>query len=160
MAGKKKPKQASNTIVLNKKARHDYFIEDEIEAGLALQGWEVKSLREGKVQLTDSYVLIKDGEAWLLGVNITPLPTVSTHHTVEPDRTRKLLLHNREIARLFAAITQKGYTCVCTGLYWKKHLVKCKIALARGKAKQDKRATEKEKDWDREKQRLMRDKNR
>ena len=160
MSGKKKPKTGSNTIALNKKARHDYFIEDEIEAGLVLEGWEVKSLREGKVQLTDSYVFFKDGEAWLLGMNINPLPTVSTHRIVDPVRTRKLLLHDREIARLFAAVSQKGLTCVCTALYWKKHLVKCKIALARGKAQQDKRASEKQKDWSREKQRLLRNQNR
>ncbi len=157
---KKKPKPGSNTIALNKKARHDYFIEDEIEAGIALQGWEVKSLRAGKVQLTDTYVLIQNGEAWLLGAHITPLPTVSTHFVVDPTRTRKLLLHNREIARLFAATSQKGYSCVCTALYWKKHLVKCKIALGKGKAKQDKRETEKQKDWDREKQRVLRHTNR
>jgi len=159
MAGKK-PKVADNTIALNKKARHDFFIEDEIEAGIALQGWEVKSLRAGKVQLMDSYVLLKDGEAWLFGVTISPLPTVSTHFEVDPMRTRKLLLHDREIARLFTATSQKGYTCICTVMYWKGQMVKCKIALAKGKAKEDKRETEKTKDWERDKQRLLRQSNR
>ena len=157
---KKKAKVSSNTIVVNKKARHDYFIEDQFEAGLVLEGWEVKSLRAGKIQLTDAYVLLKDGEAWLLGVNIAPLPTTSTHTQPDPTRTRKLLLHNKEIAKLFAAVSQKGYTCVCTSFYWKQHLVKCKIALAKGKEKQDKRASEKEKDWSREKQRALRETNR
>ena len=152
----KKPKVADNTIALNKKARHDYYIEEEIEAGLVLQGWEVKSLRAGKVQLMDSYVLLKDGEAWLFGVTIMPLPTVSTHFEVDPLRTRKLLLHDREIARLFAATSQKGYTCICTVMYWKGQIVKCKIGLAKGKAKEDKRESEKEKDWARDKQRLLR----
>lgn len=159
MAGKKKS-QESTTIAQNKKARHDYFIEEEIEAGIALQGWEVKSARAGKVQLVDSYVLFKDGEAWLFGALITPLLTVSTHFEVDPQRTRKLLLKDREIARLFTAVSQKGYTCLCTVMYWKGHLVKCKIALARGKAKEDKREAEKEKDWQRDRQRLLRQSNR
>lgn len=152
----KKTKTADNTIALNKKARHDYFIEDEIEAGIALQGWEVKSLRAGKVQLVDSYVLLKNGEAWLLGAHITPLPTVSTHYEVDPQRTRKLLLHDSEIARLVKAVSQKGYTCLCTVMYWKGHLVKCKIALGKGKGQEDKREVQKEKDWNLDKQRLLR----
>lgn len=156
----KKPKVADNTIALNKKARHDYFIEEEIEAGIVLQGWEVKSLRAGKVQLMDSYVLLKDGEAWLFGVTISPLPTVSTHFEVDPQRTRKLLLHDREISRLFTATSQKGYTCICTVMYWKGQIVKCKIGLAKGKAKEDKRESEKEKDWARDKQRVLRQANR
>jgi len=154
-----KPK-TDTTIALNRKVRHDFFIEDEIEAGMVLQGWELKSLRAGKIQLLDSYVLLKDGEAWLLGATITPLPTVSTHFVADPQRTRKLLLHDRELARLFAAVSQKGYTCVCTVMYWKGQRVKCKIALAKGKAKEDKRETEKEKDWQRDKQRLLRQNNR
>jgi SsrA-binding protein len=154
--GSKKKQMTDTTIVLNKKARHDYFIEDEIEAGLVLQGWEVKSLRAGKVQLVDSYVLLKDGEAWLLGALITPLPTTSSHYEIDPQRTRKLLLHDREIARLVKAVNQKGYTCVCTVMYWKGHLVKCKVALARGKEKADKRQAEKDKDWNRDRQRILR----
>lgn len=152
----KKVTRSDNTIALNKRARHDYFIEEEIEAGIALQGWEVKSLRAGKVQLVDSYVLLKNGEAWLLGANISPLPTTSTHYEVDPQRTRKLLLHDSEIARLVKAVSQKGYTCLCTVLYWKGHLAKCKIALAKGKAQEDKREVEREKDWNRDKQRLLR----
>ncbi|MEX2962678.1 SsrA-binding protein SmpB [Microbulbifer sp. TYP-18] len=152
----KKKSAPSNTIALNKKARHDYFIEDRFEAGLELQGWEVKSCREGKAQLTDSYVIFKRGEAWLLGARIQPLPSASTHFVTEPDRTRRLLLNKRELSRLIAAVEQKGHTVVATALYWKKHLIKCEIALAKGKASHDKRETEKERDWNREKQRLMR----
>lgn len=153
---KKKNAQSSNTIALNKKARHDYFIEEKFEAGLELQGWEVKSCREGKAQLTDSYVIFKNGEAWLLGARVQPLPSASTHFVTEPDRTRRLLLNKRELAKLIAAVEQKGHTVVATALYWKKHLIKCEIALAKGKAKHDKRETEKQRDWNREKQRLMR----
>ena len=154
---KKKPKIADNTIALNKRARFDYHIEETFEAGVALAGWEVKSLRAGKAQITDSYVLIKDGEAWLLGANITPLETVSTHFVADPTRTRKLLLHKKELAKILAATQQKGMTCVCTALYWKGHLVKAKIGLARGKQDHDKRQTSKERDWNRQKQRIMRD---
>ncbi|WP_250459023.1 SsrA-binding protein SmpB [Microbulbifer litoralis] len=157
---KKKKAQSSSTIALNKKARHDYFIEERFEAGLELQGWEVKSCREGKAQLTDSYVIFKRGEAFLLGARVQPLPSASTHFVTEPDRTRRLLLNKRELAKLVAAVEQKGHTVVATALYWKKHLVKCEIALAKGKAKHDKRETEKNRDWNREKQRLMRTENR
>lgn len=152
---KDKQNQSGGTIALNKKARHDYFIEERYEAGISLQGWEVKSLRAGKCQLVDSYVLMKDGEAFLLGAHISPLNSINTHFVIDPQRTRKLLLKNRELADIFAAVQQKGYTCVCTAMYWKKHLVKCEIALAKGKANHDKREVEKEKDWNREKQRLM-----
>lgn len=152
----KKQKISPGTIVQNKKARHDYHIEEKFEAGLVLTGWEVKSLRAGKVQLTESYVLLKDGEAWLLGAHITPLNTASTHVIADPTRTRKLLLNKRELAKLFSTTTQKGYTCVPLALYWKKNRVKCEIALATGKKQHDKRATEKERDWGREKQRIMR----
>lgn len=156
---KKKSKPASNTIALNKRARHDYILSDKLEAGLALQGWEVKSLREGKVQITDTYVLLQNGEAFLLGANITPLLSASTHFVTDPTRTRKLLLHSKELAKLIEATQQKGYTCVCTALYWKKHLVKAEIALAKGKKEHDKRESEKNRDWDRQKQRLMRQHN-
>ena len=153
---KKKPKTPDNTIAQNKRARHDYHFDETFEAGIVLEGWEVKSLRAGKCQIVDSYVFLKDGEAWLLGVQITPLNTASTHVVADPGRTRKLLLNNRELAKLFAAVEQKGYTCVCTRLYWKKHLVKAQIALAKGKQQHDKRADIKQRDWDREKQRELR----
>lgn len=152
----KKKKTSPGSIAQNKKARHDYHIEERFEAGLALAGWEVKSLRAGKVQLTESYVLLKDGEAWLLGAHISPLNTASTHVIADPIRTRKLLLHKRELARLFRATQQKGHTCVPLALYWKGNHIKCEIALATGKKQHDKRASEKERDWDREKQRTMR----
>lgn len=145
----KQKKHPSGTIAQNKKALHDYFIEQRFEAGVALAGWEVKSLRAGKAQLVDSYVLLKDGEAWLLGSHITPLTTASTHVIADPVRTRKLLLHKRELGKLFGAVQQKGYACVALSMYWKKHLVKCEIALAKGKKDFDKRHTEKERDSDR-----------
>ncbi len=156
--GKKKSgsKSSSSTIALNKKARHDFFIEEKFEAGLSLQGWEVKSLREGRVQLTESYVLIRDGETWLFGVHITPLTTASTHINPDPIRTRKLLLHRRELDKLIGAVERKGYTLVPMALYWKRGLVKLEIALAKGKQSHDKRATEKKRDWQREKQRILR----
>ena len=145
----------SSTIVLNKKARHDFFIEERLEAGIALQGWEVKSLRAGRVQLRDSYVLLKDGEAWLLGALITPLPTASTHISPDPQRTRKLLLHRREINKLIGAVERKGYALIATALYWKQGKAKVEICLARGKQSQDKRQSEKERDWQRQKERLL-----
>ncbi len=152
---KTKAKNDSPTIALNKRARHDYALEERFEAGLALEGWEVKSLRAGKAQLVDSYVLIKDGEAWLLGANISPLASASTHVVPDPQRTRKLLLHAREIAKILAATQQKGYTCVATALYWKGNKVKCEVALAKGKKQHDKRATEKAREWNRQKERLL-----
>ena len=153
---KKKPKAQSSTIALNKKAKHNYFLEQKFVAGIALMGWEVKSLREGKVNLTDTYVLLQNGEAWLIGTNITPLPTASTHYVTEPIRSRKLLLNRRELDKLEAGVNQKGHTCVCTAMYWKNHLIKVEIALAKGKADFDKRNDDKERDWDRQKQRIMR----
>ncbi|HEX7037823.1 MAG TPA: SsrA-binding protein SmpB [Pseudomonadales bacterium] len=153
---KVKRKTPPGTIAVNRRARHDYHLEERFEAGIALEGWEVKSLREGKVQLVDSYVLIKDGEAWLLGANITPLPSASTHVVPDPQRTRKLLLHAREIAQIHAATQQKGYTCIATALYWKGPRVKCELALAKGKKQHDKRATEKAREWNRQKERLLR----
>lgn len=156
MAKKPKSKQIDSSIAQNKRARHDYHLVEKFEAGLALQGWEVKSLREGKAQLTDTYVFLKNGEAFLIGAHITPLNTVSTHYVTEPTRTRKLLLHEKELSRLFSAVNQKGYTCVATALYWKGHLVKCEIALAKGKQAHDKRESEKDRDWKRQKERLMR----
>jgi|TARA_B110000967_G_scaffold45982_1_gene46312 SsrA-binding protein len=153
---KKKPKAQSSTIALNKKAKHNYFLEQKFEAGISLMGWEVKSLREGKVNLTDTYVLLQNGEAWLIGTNITPLATASTHYVTEPIRSRKLLLNRRELDKLEAGVNQKGHTCVCTAMYWKTHLIKVEIALAKGKADFDKRNDDKERDWDRQKQRIMR----
>jgi SsrA-binding protein len=153
---KQKTRTPSSTIALNKKARHDYFIEDRFEAGLALQGWEVKSLREGRAQLTDSYIIIKDNEAWLFGFHISPLLSASTHVTPDPTRTRKLLLHRSELDRLIGAVERKGYTLVPLALYWKKGKAKLEIALARGKQAHDKRSSEKDRDWQREKQRLLR----
>lgn len=153
-------KAGDGSIVVNKKARHDYFLEDTYEAGIALLGWEVKALREKKVNLVDSYVLLKDGEAWLLGCTITPLASASTHVIAEPDRTRKLLLHGKELSRIFSAKQEKGYTCVCTKMYWKGHLVKCQIALAKGKQAHDKRATIKDREWAIDKQRIVRERNR
>jgi SsrA-binding protein len=146
-------KAPSSTIALNKKARHDYFIEERFEAGLALQGWEVKSLREGQAQLNESYVLLKDGEAWLFGAHITPLTSASTHIQADPTRSRKLLLHRRELDKLIGAVERKGYTLVPMALYWKKGRAKAEIALARGKQSHDKRATEKDRDWKRQKER-------
>lgn len=151
---KKSPQ--NNTIAQNKKARFDYHLEERFEAGIALQGWEVKSLRAGKAQLTDSYVLLKNGEAWLLGALITPLQTTSTHFVIDPQRTRKLLLNRKQLNQLIGGVQQKGYTCVCLSLYWKGHLAKAEIALAKGKQLHDKRETEKERDWNREKQRIVR----
>lgn len=157
---KKPSHKPDNTIALNKRARHDFHLEDRYEAGVALQGWEVKALRQGKAQITESYVMFKNGEAWLLGAQISPLPTASTHVSPDPIRTRKLLLKRRELNHLLGATQQKGYTCVCTRLYWKHHLVKAEVALAKGKEKHDKRESEKTRDWDREKQRLLRSDNR
>ena len=150
-----KKKQNSNTIVLNKKARHDYFIEERLEAGLSLQGWEVKSLRAGKVQINDSYILLKGKEAYLFGALITPLPTASTHIHPEPQRNRKLLLHRSELDKLYGAVERKGYSIIPTAMYWKGGKVKLEISLARGKKAHDKRASEKERDWHREKHRIL-----
>ena len=154
---KKKRKTPSNVIAKNKRASFDYKLLETFEAGVALSGWEVKSLRMGKAELTDCYVMMKDGEAWLLGARIVPLDTASTHFVTDPIRTRKLLLHRKELAKILAAVSQKGLTCVCTQLYWKGHLVKARIALAQGKQDHDKRDTEKDRDWNRQKQRVVRD---
>ena len=156
----KKQSALQGTIALNRKARFDYLLHERFEAGLVLTGWEVKALRAGKAQLTDTYVLLKDGEAFLLGSNITPLNTASTHVNADPKRTRKLLLHRKEIARLIGATQQKGQTCIPMALFWKGKMVKCEIALATGKKEHDKRATIKEREWKLDKQRLMKDFNR
>jgi SsrA-binding protein len=155
MTGKSN-KQPSSTIALNRRARHDFELTERFEAGLVLEGWEVKAIREGNVQLTDSYVLLRDGEAWLLGANIMPLTSASTHVVADPQRTRKLLLHARELARIFAATQQKGFSCVATAMYWKGNRVKCEIALGKGKKSHDKRASQRDRDWARQKERLLR----
>src|SRR3990172_3134824 len=152
---KKKGDTASNTIILNKKARFDFFIEERYEAGIALEGWEVKSLRAGRTQIQDSYILLKDGEAYLFGALITPLPTASTHIHPDPQRTRKLLLHRHQLHKLIGAVERKGYALVPTAMYWKAGKVKVEIGLAQGKKSHDKRETEKERDWQRQKQRLI-----
>jgi SsrA-binding protein len=146
---------ASSTIALNKKARHDYFIEERTEAGVALEGWEVKSLRAGKVQISEAYVLVKEGEAFLFGAHITPLPTASTHIHPDSSRTRKLLLHRRELNHLIGAVERRGYALVPIALYWKRGRAKLEVGLAKGKKQHDKRATEKARDWQRQKQRIL-----
>lgn len=157
MAGKK-PKKPDNVIVRNKRASFDFQLLETFEAGVALAGWEVKSLRAGKVQIRDSYVLLKDGEAWLFGSLITPLQTASTHIQPDPQRTRKLLLHKREIAKLIGAAERKGYTIVATAMYWKRGRAKVEIGLAKGKKEHDKREVEKDRDWSRQKSRLLKQK--
>jgi len=145
----------SPAISVNRKAHHDYAIEDTYETGMVLMGWEVKSLRDGRVQLADSYVVIKEGVAMLLGSHITPLPTASTHVQADPTRTRKLLLHHYQIRKLSAAVERQGYALIPLKLYWNKNHVKLLVGLAKGKKLHDKRASLKEKDWQREKQRLI-----
>ena len=145
----------SSTIGLNKKARHEFYIEERIEAGIALEGWEVKSLRAGRISLVESYVTIKEGEAFLFGATITPLPTASTHIHPDPLRTRKLLLHRTQLDRLIGQVERKGYTLVPLAMYWKHGLVKLEIGLAKGKKLHDKRATDKDRDWKRDKQRIL-----
>lgn len=151
---------SAGTIALNKRARHDYYLEQKFEAGLALQGWELKAIRNGRVQLAESYITLHKGEAYLAGANITPLTSASTHVVAEPQRNRKLLLHARELAQIFSATQQKGFTCVPTAMYWKGNRVKLEIALGKGKQQHDKRATKREQDWQRDKQRLMKAHNR
>lgn len=152
---KKKPQSGGSTIAQNKKARHDFEISEKVEAGLELMGWEVKSLREGKAQLVDSYVIFKDDEAWLIGAHFTPLSAASTHVIADPTRTRKLLMHRNEIDKMMGQSEQQGYTVVCLALYWKQNKVKADIALVKGKKLHDKRATMKERDWNRQKERIM-----
>ena len=148
-------KQSDSSIALNKKAGFEYYIEDQYEAGIVLEGWEVKSLRAGKINLSDSHVIIKRGEAFLLGSQIQPLPTASTHSVPDPTRTRKLLLNKKELNRLIGSVERQGYTIVPLSLYWKKNTIKLKIALAKGKKEHDKRDTIKERDWQRSKSRIM-----
>ena len=151
----KKLETTKQSIALNRKARHDYSIEQCFEAGLVLEGWEVKSLRAGKGQLKDSYVILRQGAAWLINCHISPLSTASTHIHPEPERTRKLLLHPSELNKLYGGVERKGNTIIPLELYWKKNKVKCEIALVKGKKQYDKRETLKERDWNRQKERLM-----
>ena len=153
-AGKNK-RADDNQIAHNRKAGFEYFVEERFEAGLALEGWEVKSLRAKRVNLTESHVLVRRGEAWLIGCNITPLPTASTHIHPDPTRTRKLLLHRRELDGLIGAVERAGYTVVPLRLYWKRGRAKLEIGLAKGKKQHDKRADKKERDWQRQRERIM-----
>jgi SsrA-binding protein len=148
----------SSAIAENRRARFDYHIDETHEAGVVLSGWEIKAIRAGQVQLTDGYVVIRDGELYLIGCRINALRSASTHVLPEPDRTKKLLMHKEEIRRLVGKVEQRGFTLVPMNLHYKGGRVKVDIALAKGKAQHDKRETEKQRDWDREKQRLMRHK--
>lgn len=159
MSKKKDDKDAQGTIALNKRAKHDYRFDERIEAGLALQGWEVKALRAGRCNLGDGYALLKNGELFLFGAQIVPLSSASTHIFPEERRTRKLLLHRHEIDRLIGQVERKGYTLIPTAMYWKGNRVKVELGLAQGKKEHDKREDLKERDWQREKQRVMRAKN-
>jgi len=152
---KSKQKAGSNTIALNKKARHEYRIEDKFEAGIELQGWEVKSMRTGKVNIAESYVYVRDGEAFISGLNIQPLISASTHVVADPTRIRKLLLNRRELDNLTGAVERQGYTIVATALYWKGSWAKLEIGLAKGKKDQDKREDIKDREWQRTKERVM-----
>ena len=155
MGKKDAKKPAGNIIAVNRRARHDYFIEDSFEAGLSLEGWEVKSLRAGNAQLTEAYVHVKKNEAWLVGAHFAPLKTVSTHIHADPTRTRKLLLHRQELDRLTGQVERKGFTLVPLDLHWTKGRAKLKIGLAKGKQQHDKRAAKKDRDWERQKARIL-----
>jgi len=156
MAAKKnKASGNDNTIAQNRQATHDYFIDERMEAGLVLMGWEVKSLRDGRAQLKESYVEVKNAEAWLRGAHISPLASASTHVITDAARSRKLLLHRQELNRLIGQVERKGYTLIPLTLYWKNGRAKLQVGLAKGKKQHDKRASEKDKDWQREKERIM-----
>ena len=158
-SAKDKGKGAGGTIALNKRARHDYQLEERFEAGLALQGWELKSIRAGRANIGESYAVVRDGEMFLFGAQMTPLISASTHVVTEERRTRKLLMHRREIDNLIGRIQRDGYTVVPTALYWKGNKVKIELALAKGKQTHDKRQADKVRDWARDKQRVMRSHN-
>ena len=156
-SGKDKDKaNSTGTIALNKRARHEYHLEDRYEAGLALQGWELKAIRAGRANIGESYAMVLRGELFLIGAQITPLIQASTHVVADAHRTRKLLLHRREIDVLMGRIQRDGYTVVPTALYWKGNKIKAEIALAKGKQQHDKRGAERDRDWARDKQRVMR----
>ena len=153
---RKKKNTPSNVIAQNRKARHDYAVEDTLEAGIVLEGWEVKSLRDGRLQLRDSFAAVRNGEVWLSGAHISPLGTVSTHVTPAPSRDRKLLLKRGEISRLVGAVERRGYTLIALDMHWKRNRAKVLLATARGKKRHDKRTAEKDRDWERERARLLR----
>ena len=153
----KQKKKSDNSISDNRKARFNFEITDKYEAGLSLLGWETKSIRENKAQIAEAYVLLKDGEAWLIGCYINPLKNINEE--MDPTRSRKLLLNKKELAEIFRSTQQKGQTCIPTKLFWKKDLIKCEIALAVGKKSHDKRNTIKSRDWDRQKAQELRDRN-
>jgi len=155
MGKKKTKKPAGDVIAVNRRARHDYFIEDRLEAGLQLEGWEVKSLRAGNAQLTEAYVNLRNGEAWLVGAHFAPLKTASKHIQTDPARARKLLLHRYELDRLTGAVERKGYALVPLDLHWFKGRAKLNIGLAKGKKQHDKRTDKKDRDWQRQKERIL-----
>lgn len=155
MSKRKTKPSGDRTVALNRKARHDYFIEERFEAGLSLEGWEVKSMRAGRVNIQESYVTIKDGEAWLIGAHISPLTTASTHVTPNPTRSRKLLLHRNELNRLVGSVEREGYTLIPLDIHWTRGRAKLEIGLAKGKKMHDKRADKRDRDWARDKQRLL-----
>ncbi|MEM1243616.1 MAG: SsrA-binding protein SmpB [Pseudomonadota bacterium] len=152
---KQSKKLAPNTITLNRKALHDYFIEQRFQAGIVLEGWEVKSIRAGKIQIKESYVTIKRGELWLLGAHISALQSASTHVTPDPTRVRKLLLNKDEIKKLIGSVEREGYTLIALNMHWHKGRAKVEIGLAKGKKQHDKRATIKEREWKRQQARLL-----
>jgi SsrA-binding protein len=158
MAKPRKSKSSDATIADNRKARHDYHIEEHLEAGLSLEGWEVKSMRAGKANLAEAYAILKNGEAFLIGCHISPLPTASTHVSPDPTRTRKLLLNRFELDRLTGAVDRKGYTLVPLSLYWNKGRAKLRLGLAKGKKQHDKRADAKDRDWKRQQARILKSK--
>lgn len=160
MSKKNNDSSRGGVIAVNKRARFDYHVDERLEAGIALEGWEVKSLRDGRIQFGESYALIKNGEAFLFGAQITPLISASTHVVADKLRNRKLLLHKAELNRLIGAVERKGYTVIPLSLYWKGNRVKVELGLAKGKKEHDKRDTEKERDWQRDKGRIMRERNR
>ena len=155
MSTKKAKKPSGNVIAVNRKARHDFFIESTFEAGLSLEGWEVKSMREGRAQVAESYVNLKKGEAWLVGAHIAPLTSTSTHVKADPTRSRKLLLNRYELDRLAGAVERKGYTLVPLNLHWHKGRAKLDIGLGKGKKQHDKRADQKDQDWQRQRARIL-----
>ena len=158
MSKNKQNKQPSNTIALNKKARHEFFLEDKFEAGMSLQGWEIKSIRAGKVNLSESHVFLKDGQAYITNCRIQPLDSASSHVISDPNRSKKLLLNKRELNKLIGSVERQGYTLIATAMYWKKCWVKLQVHLAKGKHAHDKRDTLKDRDWQRQKARVMKHK--
>lgn len=155
MSNKKSKNPSGNVIAVNRRARHDYFIANTFEAGLALLGWEVKSMRDGRAQLAEAYVNLRKGEAWLVGAHFAPLSSASTHIKTDPTRARKLLLHRHELDRLTGAVERKGYALVPLKLHWHKGRAKLDVGLAKGKKQHDKRAAVKDRDWQRQKERIL-----